>query len=77
MEPVVLTTSGHIWLLEYGGIRSREPTWAVYSVSGKFLGVVRAEREVKLLDATEESALVVVWDENDAERIELRRIEWN
>lgn len=72
--PILRTTStGQVWVLHFGGIRSRVPNWSVMDSAGRDLGVVAASEPMAVLDVKAGNALVVRWDSLGAESVGLVR----
>jgi hypothetical protein len=69
-------TTGDVWALKYGGIRSMKPAWFVFDSLARPKGLVSAPDEVALLFATPSEVLLLVRDADELERVELRRILW-
>ncbi len=67
---------GTLWVTQFGGMLSQTPSWNVLDTQGVLQSRVSAASELDVLDATEEVALVRVWDADDLEHVELRRILW-
>lgn len=68
------TSDGNLWALHFGGVRDKRPTWSVFKADGTFLHEVVGYGEMRLLDAANGMALVLTWDKDGAEQVELRRI---
>ncbi len=69
-----ITSEGELWALHAAGADVSGPTWTVFAPDGSSNRTVRAADEVELLDAAGDFALVLRWDEDDVEHVELRRI---
>jgi hypothetical protein len=61
---------GDLWVLNGGEL----PAWTVFKQDGALRGHVRAFEEIDVLDADDEVAVVLHWDELDVETVEVRRI---
>jgi translation elongation factor P/translation initiation factor 5A len=67
---------GYVWVLEFGGVRSSQPVWTVFSADGTVRSRIMAEEELDVLYSNNEFAVVHHWDDLDVETIELRQISW-
>ena len=63
---------GDLWVLN----GDDHPAWTVFTNGGTVRGKVRAFQEVDVLDADDDIAVVLHWDELDVETVEVRRIRW-
>lgn len=70
------TSTGELWALEFGGVRSQRPMWEVYDSTGRLRGRVGAATEMDVLDATTTHVLIKTWNAAGSERVELRVIHW-
>jgi hypothetical protein len=68
------TTSGHLWLTEFGGINDSHVSWSVLDARGKQLGRVTSVQEATVLDAVEDLVLLLLWDVDGVESVQLRRV---
>jgi hypothetical protein len=73
-----VTTNGDVWITDVSGIGSRVPypEWVVVGQTGLLRGRVTATSVIDVLDVSGDMILVLAWDKDDVERIELRKIEW-
>ncbi len=68
------TTSGHLWLTEFGGIHDVHISWTVLDSRGKQLGRVTSTQEATVLDAVDDLVLLLLWDADGVESVQLRRV---
>lgn len=68
------TTSGHLWLTEFGGINDSHVSWSVLNARGKRLGRVTSVQEATVLDAVDDLVLLLIWDVDGVESVQLRRV---
>ncbi len=68
---------GQLWVARFGGVGDEPPSWDLLDLRGSLLSRVYAPSELDVLDATADVALVRVWDADDLEHVELRRIVWS
>ncbi|QJR37152.1 hypothetical protein HKW67_17325 [Gemmatimonas groenlandica] len=68
------TTSGHLWITEFGGINDSHVSWSVLDARGKQLGRVTSVQEATVLDAVEDLVLLLLWDVDGVESVQLRRV---
>lgn len=71
---LVPTTSGQLWLTEFGGIRDVRVSWSVLDARGEPLGRVTSVQEATVLDAIDDLVLLLLWDSDGVESVQLRRI---
>lgn len=74
LRVMTVTSIGDVWVLSFGGVRTQRPAWTVFDNIGRQRMTVSAPYELDVLDADVRSAIVLRWDEDDAEIVELRRI---
>jgi hypothetical protein len=72
--PAALTTGGELWLTQYESARTGSPRWTVMDLATRTSRVVRANRGIRILDANDTLALVLLRDPDGVESVELRRI---
>ncbi len=68
------TTSGHLWITEFGGIHDLRVSWIVLDARGKQLGRVSSTQEATVLDAVDDLVLLLLWDVDGVESVQLRRV---
>lgn len=72
LELVHVSAVGDLWVLN----GDDQPAWTVFTNGGTVRGKVRAFEGVDVLDADDDIAVVLHWDELDVESVEVRRIRW-
>lgn len=72
--PAALTSGGELWLTQYESARAGSPRWTVMNLATRTSRVVTASRGMRLLDANDSLALVLLKDPDGVESVELRRI---
>jgi hypothetical protein len=72
MRLMHVSTVGDLWVLNGDDL----PAWTVFTEDGTERGYVRVLEELDVLDADDEIAVVLCWDELDVETVEVRRIHW-
>jgi hypothetical protein len=65
-----VSSVGDLWVLNGEDL----PAWTVFTKDGTERGHVRAFEELDVLDADDEIAVVLHWDELDVETVQVRRI---
>ncbi len=68
------TTSGHLWLTEFGGINDSHVSWSVLDARGTLIGRVTSTEEATVLDAVDDLVLLLIWDVDGVESVQLRRV---
>lgn len=69
-------SDGTLWVVNGGGTRGDYPTWSVFAGGTALLGQVAASEELDVLDVSGNHALVLAWDVDGVERVEVRRVHW-
>lgn len=70
MQLASVSSVGDLWVLNGEDL----PAWTVFTEDGTERGHVRGFEEIDVLDADDEIAVVLHWDELDVETVEVRRI---
>jgi hypothetical protein len=70
VEIARVSSVGDLWVLNGDDL----PGWTVFTEEGTVRGHVRAFEELDVLDADDDIAVVLCWDELDVETVEVRRI---
>lgn len=63
------TSDGSVWLLHYGGVRSREARYLRFSSRGELIDTLQFGDEARVLDARDDVLLVATTDEYGIERV--------
>ena len=77
MDVLGVTGEGHILITDVSGVGSVPyPEWVVMKPTGRLTGRITATSVIEILDMNGDSVLVRAWNQDDVERVELRRIKW-
>ncbi|MCU0617445.1 MAG: hypothetical protein MUD17_10250, partial [Gemmatimonadaceae bacterium] len=72
--PVLSSTQdGSVWLLRYGGVRSRTATYLRFAANGQLRDSLRLGDEARVFDARDDLLLVGTTDDDGVERVLLLR----
>ena len=72
--PVLSSTQdGSVWLLRYGGVRSRTATYLRFAANGQLRDSLRLDDEARVFDARDDLLLVGTTDDDGVERVLLLR----
>jgi hypothetical protein len=73
-----VTTNGSIWVTDVSGIDDHVPypEWVVVGQRGALLARIATTTVLDVLDVSGDMVLALKWDNDDVERIELRKIQW-
>lgn len=74
MPMLQATSSGELWVLHFGGVRESRQKWSVFRADGTFLYDVVGPGGMRVLDVADGMALVLTWDADGTEQVELRRV---
>lgn len=66
----------YLWVIRSTGVRDPGPTWIVFTRDGVVKGHLTATEELDILDLRADIAVVLVWNDEDVETVELRRVLW-
>lgn len=73
--PATRTSNGALWLTLYESTRQTQPRWSVMNLAKGTTRIISANRGMRILDASDTLALVLLKDADGVETVELRRIQ--
>lgn len=73
-SPATRTSSGQLWLTQYESTREGRPRWSVMDLVSGTSRIATASHGMRILDANDTLALVLLIDRDGVESVELRRV---